>query len=221
LPDPVDEGDLILHGSHLFDRVEELHKGKVEKEEDKMVLSVGREYLRRVHKYIEKTTDFKILPDLCRDSEHLNSTKRWEIRIRPTKQSRFISWLSTDGQQEKQSAAQPDQIQQAKNTKQNDPITIQSNSTHENVTDAPIEIDHRNDFETKREEYYKHVGNNFARLLMKKYRKEKLEKEEIDYLDHWIGEESIHWGMMGIYCHEGENVEEITKRIGTFIEEKQ
>jgi len=258
LPDPIDEGDLILHGSHLFDRVEELHKTKVETEEDKMILSVGRDYLRRVHEYIKKTPDFKILPDLCRDSDHLNSTKRWEIRIRPTifvsETVTYIEWVfgpSTDGQQQKQSAHQPDQIQgaPAKNTKQNDPIVFPSNSTHENVTDTPsnstdivtdtpivlpsnsshenvtdfpmIDMNRKDDFETKRDEYYKHVGNNFAHLLLKKYRKEKLDKEEIDYLDHWSNEESIHYGMMGIYCHEGENIEEITKRMGILIDEKQ
>jgi len=226
LPNPVDEGDLMLHGSHLYDRVEELHKGKVEKEEDKMILSVGREYLRHVHDYIKKTPDFKILPDLCRDSVHLNSTtKRWVIRIHPSKQRwSEIFGSSNDGQQEKQPAAQNEQAKvdasQSKSNKQNDPI-VPSNSTHENATDAPIEMMNRkDDFEAKREEHYKRVGDNFAHLLLKRYKKEKLEKEEIDYLAHWVGDESIHYGMMSIYCHEGENVEEITKRIGTFIEEK-
>jgi len=188
---------------------------------DKMVLSVGREYLRRVHEYIKKTPEFQILPVLCRDSERLNSTKRWEIRARP--QSRFAVDIfeSTDGQQEKQ-PTQNEQPQndaiQPKDTKQNDPI-VPSNSTHENATEIPIEAG--KNFEVIDREFYNRMGDNFARVLLKRYRNEKLEKEEIEYMDRWLCEESVHYGFMGIYCHEGENVEELTKRIGTFlIEEK-
>jgi len=231
LPDPVDEGDLMLHGSHLFDRVEELHKAKVDKDEDKMVLSVGREYLRRVHKYIEKTTDFKVLPVLCRDSERMsNSSERWEIRILPGKQTRFNPWgFATDGQTQKQQTEQVQATKQqndappSKETKQNDPI-LPSNSTHElNVTEnsnaTEISKDH-SQFDTIRKEYYKRMGDNFGRLLMKRYRKEKLEKDETEWLARWVSDESIHYGMMSIFCHEGENVKDITKRIATFINEK-
>jgi len=236
LPDPVDEGDLMLHGSHLFDRVEELHKAKVEKDEDKMVLSVGREYLRRVHKYIEKTTDFKVLPVLCRDTERMeNSSDRWEIRILPGKPSRFNPWgsFATDGQTQKQQSTQTEQqatkqqndAPPSKETKQqNDPI-VSSNATHElngtensNATDI-FSKDH-SEFDTIRKEYYKRMGDNFGRLLMKRYRKEKLEKEETEWLARWVSDESIHYGTMSIFCHEGENVKDITKRIATLINEK-
>jgi hypothetical protein len=240
LPDPDNEGDLMLHGAHLFDRVEELRKGKLEKDEDKMVLSVGREYLRRVHKFIEKTTDFKILPVLCRDSERMNSTDRWQIRLRPT-QTSFGNWLvdffrgasSTDSQPEKQTvqveqgqtAKQQNDATQTKETKQNDPI-VPSNSTHENVTEnvnATVVVPTKfgKNFEAVNDEYYERMGDNFARILMKRFRKEKLEQEETDYLARWSSDESIHYGMMGIYCNEGENVKELTKRISTFIDEKQ
>jgi len=237
LPDPDNEGDLMLHGAHLFDRVEELHKGKVEKDEEKMILSVGREYLRRVHKYIEKTTDFKITPVLCRDSERLNSTKRWEIRSRVAQRGSgnwfidFFQGSSTDGQPEKQPTQSQDTKQQndatpSKNTKQqNDPI-VPSNSTHENATEnansteIPVVKPGKN-FEVLNREYYNRMGDNFARVLLKRYRKEKMEKEEIEYLERWSSEESVHYGFMGIYCHDGENVKELTKRISTLIEEKQ
>jgi len=213
LPDPDNEGDLILHGAHLFDRVEELHKGKLEKDEDKMILSVGREYLIRVLKYIEKTTDFKILPELCLDSRRLNSTKRWEIRIRPGEEGLWlppwsypsppVSKRSTDNQENP-----PIQSEQAQ-----DPI-VPSNSIHENGTETD------GNFEVVNEEFYKRMGDNFARLLLKKYRKEELEMEFLEYLERWSSEESVHYGFMGIYCHEGENVEEIRKRISTFLDEK-
>jgi len=237
LPDPDNEGDLMLHGAHLFDRVDELRKGKSDKDEDKMVLSVGREYLRRVHKYIEKNTDFKILSVLCRDSERLNSTDRWEIRLHPQKRPQFV-FPSTDGQTEKQST-QTEQVQgtkqqkqndatQTKDTKQNDPIVASNNSTHENATenanvnatDAHVGKE-RPTFETINKEYYERMGDNFARVLMKRFRKEKMEKEETQYLERWVSDESIHYGMMGIYCHDGENVKELVKRINTLIEEKQ
>jgi len=233
LPDPIDEGDLMLHGAHLFDRVEELHKGKLDKEEDKMILSVGREYLRLVHKYIEKNTDFKIPSVLCRDSDRMNSTDRWEIRLQPGKQQ-FNAWFNTDGQTqqkqqtEQQATKQQNDAAQSKETKQNDQIVPSNNSTHENVTEnlnatesssVPSSKDHPN-FETIRKEYYKRMGDNFARVLLKRYRKEKLEKEETEYLNRWVADESIHYGMMGIFCHDGENVKDITKRLATVINDK-
>jgi len=221
LPDPDNEGDLMLYGHRLFVRVEELYKNQLDKDEDKMILSVGREYLRRVLEFIQKTTDFKISPVLCGDSERLNSTKRWEIRSRPANQRNYGQpWIegfflhpfyfeaAANGEQQND-ASQP------KDTKQNDPI-VPSNSTNATTTDIPVK--ERPNFEAVNKEYYKRMGDNFARVLMKRYRQEKMEQEEIDYLDRWLGEESIHYGMMGIYCHDGQNVEEITKRINTLIE---
>jgi len=235
LPDPDNEGDLMLHGAHLMDRVEELHKHKTDKEEDKMILSHGRDYLRRVHKYIEKATDFKILAVLCRDSERLNSTDRWEIRTLPKDQRLPYPWFgaSTDDQPEKQSAQteqtqtskQQNDAKKAKDAKPIDPIVSSDNSTHENATEdahANNATDlERPNFEAINDEFYKRMGDNFARVLLKRFRKEKLEKEEIEYLNRWTGEESVHYGFMGIYCHDGENVKELTKRISVLIDEKQ
>jgi len=215
LPDPINEGDLMLHGFYFFERVGELRKAKLESDMDKMVLAVGRDYLRRVHKYIEKTPEFKILTVLCRDSERMNSTKRWEIRVRPEHQP-IPAPAASESQDEKQEKPQSDA---PKETKQNDPI-VPSNATHENVTEAPISPKFET-YEIERVKFYERMGDNFARLLLKRYRKEKLEKEEIDYLDRWLNEESVHYGLMGIYCRDGENVKEITKRIVTFIDEKQ
>jgi len=219
LPDPINEGDLMLHGAHILDRVEELRKKKLDNDMDKMIVSVGREYLRRVHEYVKKTTDFKILPDLCRDSERLNSTKRWEIRLRPIAEIPRVRpnrATPTDGKSEKQIA---------KDTHQNDPI-VPFNTTHENATDN-VNVTTENgtmnlveNFETRREDHYERMGENFARVLLKRYRKEKLEKEESEYLERWVSDESVHYGMMGIYCHNGENIKEITKRIKTVVDEK-
>jgi len=254
LPDPDNEGDLMLHGSQLMDRVEELHKGKVEKEEDKMILSVGRDYLRRVHKYIEKATDFKILPVLCKDSEHLNSTTRWVIRSLPKNHQSFLDWFqsvfasrsfSTDEEPEKQSAQgeqgtkgtkQQQDATQSKGAKQQNDSVAQSDSEHENVTENATEnvntteIAHGNNnngtkerpnFEKINKEFYKSMGDNFARMLMKRYRKEKMDKEETEYLNRWNSDEAVHYGFMGIYCHDGENLKDLIKRISTLIDEKQ
>jgi len=76
-------------------------------------------------------------------------------------------------------------------------------------------------FEVLVKQYNQRIGDNFARLLMKRYRKEKLEQEEIDYLARWLSDESIHYGMMGIYCDDGQNLDDLTKRIRVLIEEKQ
>jgi len=96
-----------------------------------------------------------------------------------------------------------------------------SNLTNENVTDAPIVKPSRDTYEEKRIEFNERMGSNFARLLLRKYRKEKLIDEETKYLDQWLEEESIHFGVMAIYCHDGENIKETIKHITTFIDEKQ
>lgn len=59
LPDPRNEGDLMLHGSHFFDRVEELRKTKPENDVDKMILAFGRNFLGKAKKYLEANPDFK------------------------------------------------------------------------------------------------------------------------------------------------------------------
>jgi hypothetical protein len=82
MPDPDSEGDLMLHGAEIYDRVDELHKTKVEDEADKSILAHGREYLRRVAKWFDDNADMKIMPVLCRDSRTLNGTvNRWRMEI--------------------------------------------------------------------------------------------------------------------------------------------
>jgi len=236
----------MLHGDYLFDRLETLQKSKIEKDEDKMIVSVGREYLRRVHQYIEKVSDYKIPSILCRDSDRMNSADRWQIRLLPPKDQRGIGedilnffidpigtiFGSTDDQPETQSI-QTEKVRivkreqnganQAKDVKQDDPI-VSSNTTHDNATEstnstqAPKKLSR---FEVLVKQYNQRIGDNFARLLMKRYRKEKLEQEEIDYLARWLSDESIHYGMMGIYCDDGQNLDDLTKRIRVLIEEKQ
>jgi len=197
----------MLYGLHLYDRVEHLNKAILDRDEKFyiMILSVGREYLRRVHQYLENTTDFRISSELCRDSEHINSSKRWEIRFCPEKPRRDDQ-LSIDNQS-------------ATDQKQNDPI-ISSGFVHDNATNAQVDTNRNDDFEMKRKDHYKSLGDNFACLLMKRYRQEKLEKEEIDYLDRWSSDESMHWGVMSIYCHHGQKVDELIKRISSWIDEK-
>jgi len=257
LPEPDNEGDLMWYGIQLMDRVEELHKSNSSKDCDKMLLSVGREYLRRVQKYIKETPEFKIMPILCRDSERLNSSKRWEIRVRPKNQRGFVDWFSspcfplfcsTDEQTETKSVQKRETapIVQANSTNENKTEKViakretdnstfdlaNSTTTHENVTEAPIEVIEvieiieipakgAPNFEVVNKVYYRSMGENFGRVLMKKYRQQKLEQEEIDYLNRWSSDESIHYGLMGIYCHEGENLEDISKRISVLIEEQQ
>jgi len=191
-----------------------------------MILSVGREYLRRVHKYIEKVTDFKIVAALCRDSERMNSTKRWEIRSLPKNHQCGQFCLNTDDQPQKQTAQQTEESETSK--QQNDQIVSSNNATHENATEdvnntnsTEIRDKEPKSFESIQNEFYQVMGDNFARILMKRFRKEKLDKEETEWLNRWNSEEAVHYGWMGIYCHDGENVKDLTKRISTLIEEKQ
>jgi len=210
-----------------------------------MIVSVGREYLRRVHQYIEKVTDFKFPSILCRETAaRMNLPDRWQIRLLQPKDQRGVGEIlnaflntnifgSTDDQIETQQSSiqQTEKVQivkrheqndanQAKEAKQDDSIM----STHDNATEsntttqAPKRL---SQFEVLNKQYNQRIGDNFARLLMKRYRQEKLEQEEIDYLARWVSDESIHYGMMGIYCDDGENIDDLIKRIRVLIEEKQ
>jgi len=240
LPDFRNEGDLMLLGSHYFDRVEELRKAKVENDVDKMILSFGRNYLRKAQKYLEATPDFKIPVALCKDSRDLNSTRRWEIRIQPEHQPVGDNKEQPEQANKEKQPAQAEQQQKPQNdapaqdtkTPQNDvkPVADKkdeklpaSNATEAvNATEAPISVPkpEHDSFEAQRGDWYRRMGENFARLLMKRYRKETLIAEENEYLDSWLEDDSIHYAVMGIYCHEGENVKEILKKIATYVEEK-
>jgi len=199
-----------------------------------MIVSVGREYLRLVHEYIENTTDFKIPSILCRDSDRINSTDRWEIRLRPKTQRGFgaddkflkLAELVTGAKVGANSVLgstddQPEKVQIVKREQNDSNRTITDPIVPSNSTIALASNKEQPKFEVVQKEYNKRIGDNFTRLLMKRYRKEKLEREEIDYLARWLSDESIHYGMMGIYCDDGENFEDIKKRIRVLIEEKQ
>jgi len=282
LPDPSNEGDLILHGAYFFDRVGELRKAKSDNDVDKMILTVGRNFLRRAHKYLESTPDFKIPPVLCRDTRHLNSTKRWQIRIEgETQPTTIVASENQDQNQEnkqqaqneqqqqnkqqqqqqqndapqstsnnKQQQQQPQQQQQQQNDapqnnnnnkqqQQNDEQSSKNggkskqqaddaikkgfnnnnNNTNENATNQQQE--RLNTYEGQEEDFYERMGSNFARLLLKQYRKEQMIPEETQYLDRWLDEEAVHYGVVGIYCQEGENVKDIVKQLNVYIDEKQ
>lgn len=241
LPDPHSEGDLMLHGSHFYDRVEELRKGKLDNDVEKMILSYGREFLRKAHKYLEATPDFKVPAVLCRDSRDLNSSRRWEIRIQPEQQpagdnkeqEQAKDKQQVQGEQQpkpqndapaqeteaQENDAKPAQPKQAKPA--NDEKLAASNVTNENVTEVATKAgEHFDTYERQRVDWYRRMGENFARLLMKRYRKETLIAEETQYIERWLDDEAIHFGVMGIYCHEGENVKELVKKIANYVEEK-
>jgi len=208
LPDWRNEGDLILQAVHFYTRVGELRKQKSENEFDKMILSYGREFLRRAHAYLTKTPDFKILPILCRDSRNLNSTKRWEIRVQPELQQQV------NGEQEKKvegDAAVPP-------TQEIDSTKPKSNVSHENITSF---VQPQQSYQVRLENFYDHMGDNFARLLLRKYQKQTLTTEETEYMERFLNEEAVHFGVMGIYCHQGENVANIVKELASYIDEKQ
>jgi hypothetical protein len=254
-PDPRSEGDLILHGSHLFDRVEELRKAKPENDVDKMILSVGRDFLRKCHKYLEATPDFKIVPALCRDSRELtnNGTRRWEIRLQPEHQPAAVAGEEKKEEANKDNKQQPEQpkpqndatatktkrdaAKKEEEKKDKDaskdspkPDEPKGNSTEANGTDpaipkpesdAPREGDRdRDNYEARRRDFYSRTGDNFARLLLKSWRKEKLSEEERAFVEDWSNEEAIHYGTMGIYCQQGENVKELIKKIKEIVDEK-
>lgn len=244
LPEPADEGDLMLHGSLFYDRVEELRKAKVEKEEEKMILSVGREFLRRVHKYLEATPDFKIPAVLCHDSRiALNSSRRWELRVRPQpgaipanddvkpQNDTIKAENETVKAQNETVKPQNDTVKPQNDTPiettkqekpQNDALAASKPKTNvvvENATESPITKPAS--FEARRADFYERMGENYVRLLLKKFRKEVLIEEETEYIEQWLNDEAIHYGAMGIYCHEGENLKEIVKKLSLYIDEKQ
>jgi len=78
----------------------------------------------------------------------------------------------------------------------------------------------KDSYEVRRREFYRRVGENFARLLMKEYRKESMVQEETEYLARWIADEAVHYGAVAIYCNENENVKEIKKNLAIYLEEK-
>lgn len=238
LPDPVSEGDLMLHGSISYDRVRALHKGKLEDDVDKMILAHGRLFLRRVSKFFDDNAEFKIMPILCRDSRNLNATNnRWRIEIPKVQQADQNEGAQKDSPVPK--SEKSDKAEKAEDQPRN--VTVQSNQTEittvlpssekpsEKPTDKPSttlkpEIEKPNQekdtYEVRRRDFYRQVGSNFARLLMREYRKEALITEESEYLARWIADEAVHYGAVAIYCNEGENVKEIKKQLVTYLEEK-
>jgi len=246
MPDVYSEGDLMLHGSISFERVRALHKVKLEEEADKMILAHGRLFLRRVSKYFDDNTDFKIMPILCRDSRNLNSTfNRWRIefpKVQATpaietketvqrdsplpKDSNFT--LSNETVEtttsEKPSTEHPLSTEKFFSTDKPLSTTekpfLSSSSVKPEIDIKPNQEKDKDTYEFRRREFYRLVGNNFARLLMKEYRKESLILEETEYLARWIADEAVHYGAMAIYCNENENVKEIKKQLVVFLEEK-
>jgi len=252
LPDVLSEGDLMLHGRISFDRVRDLHKAKLEEDVDKMILAHGRLFLRRVSKFFDDNTDFKIMPILCRDTRNLNGTNnRWRIDI-PKEQTPAVE----AGKQQPQGANAPiqrdaplpkdkaDKVDEPRNNATLFNETEASTSTvapssekptdkpsSEKPTDKPSgsttlkpEIEKaeegKDSYEVRRREFYRRVGENFARLLMKEYRKETMVQEETEYLARWIADEAVHYGAVAIYCGENENVKEIKKNLAIYLEEK-
>jgi len=290
MPDPVSEGDLMLHGSISFDRVRDLHKAKVEDETDKMILAHGRQFLQRVSKYFDDNADLKIMPVICKDSRTLNSTNnRWRIEIPKQAAPAEPKQAAKEGKQRDSPLPKDKQADSKKAEKVNDqPISnnLTSSNETENVTttlapisssegpassserplstserpiasssdrplssssdrpssekpaeksstEKPVEkssttlkpeiekpVAEKETYETRRREFNRQVGTNFARLLMREYRKEELSKEETEYLARWVNDEAVHYGALAIYCNEGENVQEIKKQLVAFLEEK-
>lgn len=170
---------------------------------------------------------------MCRDSRELNSTRRWEIRIHPEQQPAGDNKEQPEQANKEKQPAQGEQQPKPQNDAPVDPKNDvkprpdaklpASNATEPvNATEAPISIPkpEHEVYEVQRGDWYRRMGENFARLLMKRYRKETLIVEENEYLDRWLEEEAIHYGVMGIYCQEGENVKEILKKITSYAEEK-
>jgi len=231
LPDPMCEGDLILHGRHMFDRVRDLYKIKVvEDDVDRMILARGRTLLRRISKFLDETPEFKILSVLCRDSRTLNTSNRWRIEIpkeQPIEQAKAPLARDQPIPKEKQApaaapVAQAAQAAPATVEESKDNATISENNTAAAELPRPKEKenDRADSYESRRRDFYKQVGANFAHLLMKEYRKEQMIGEENEYLTRWISDEAVHYGAVGVYCNEGENVKEIKKQLTSFLEEK-
>lgn len=255
MPDPLSEGDLMLHGSISFDRVRALHKVKLEDEVDKMILAHGRLFLRRVSKFFDENGDFKIMPILCRDSRNLNSTNnRWRIEIpkvqqqaapAEAKEAVAVAQVQRDSPLPKDKQEKADDQARNNLTLSNEtesttttvspssekPSSSQAFSSSEKSTSSQAfsttlkpEIEQnaqdKDTYEVRRRDFYRLVGSNFARLLMREYRKETLAQEETEYLARWIADESVHYGAVAIFCNEGENVKEIKKNLVIYLEEK-
>lgn len=246
LPDPYSEGDLMLHGSISFDRVRDLHKGKLEDDVDKMILAHGRLFLRRVSKFFDDNADIKIMPILCRDSRELNGTiNRWRIEIPKIPQAAPAAPAAAENKENKENKEigqrdepindiKPDN-ETSENETTSDVSTFLPSSSTFSPSSSPssdkplsttvkptleVKPEDKDTYEVRRRDFYRQVGANFARLLMKEYRKEALIKEETEYLARWVADEAVHYGAVAIYCHEGENVKEIKKQLVTFLEEK-
>jgi len=261
LPDVLSEGDLMLHGRISWDRVRELHKAKLEEDVDKMILAHGRLFLRRVSKFFDDNSDFKIMPILCKDSRNLNGTNnRWRIEIpkeqSPPAQAAPVAAEAAKAPQQGQAEAAkaPQQAAPAAASQRDSPLpkdkvdeprnngslsneTIDVNATtvapsSEKPTDKPSAVasttlkpeiekpDEKDSYEVRRRDFYRRVSENFARLLMKEYRKETMAQEETEYLARWIADEAVHYGAMAIYCNENENIKEIKKNLVVYLEEK-
>jgi hypothetical protein len=247
LPDPLSEGDLMLHGSICYDRVRALHKAKIEDDVDKMILAHGRSLLRRVSKFLDENGDFKIIPLICRDSRNLNSTtSRWRIEIpkepvsrrasrdakvvekpddKPklaenvTDAPRNVTELPRNATEDKNETTTIVPVTQNLGNASTAAPAPSNATTAKPAADAPaVEKD---TFETRRRDFYRLVGANFARLLLKEYRKEALITEEVDYLVRWVGDEAVHFASMAIYCNEGENIKEIKKQLAILLEESK
>jgi len=265
LPEVLSEGDLMLHGRISWDRVRELHKAKLEEDVDKMILAHGRLFLRRVSKFFDDNTDFKIMPILCKDSRNLNATNnRWRIEIPKEQPQAAPAASSPDAAKAPQAAAAApadakaapqaapaasqrdsplpkDKVDEPRNNGSLSNETIDTNATttvapsSDKPTDKPSsdkpaasttlkpEIEkpeEKDSYEVRRRDFYRRVGENFARLLMKEYRKETMSHEETEYLARWVADESVHYGAMAIYCNENENIKEIKKNLVVYLEEK-
>lgn len=273
LPDPQSEGDLMLHGSISFDRVRALHKQKLDDDVDKMILTHGRVFLRRVQKFLDDTNDFKIIPILCRDSRNLNSSVgRWKIEIpkpaqpeqkedqkenvqrdapipkdkadnsshpnatenenvtttiAPASSSQASSLAPSS---EKPTSERPSSEKPSSEKPSSEKPSSEKPSSEKPSSEKPLQQSTtakppvepvQDTYETRRRDFYRQVGANFARLLLREYRKEQLIQEETDYLAHWISDEAVHYGTMAIFCNEGENVKEIKKQLVAYLEEKQ
>jgi len=258
LPDPVSEGDLMLHGAISWDRVRALHKVKLEEDVDKMILAHGRLFLRRVSKFFDENGDFKIMPILCRDSRNLNATNnRWRIEIPKVQPaaSPVVESKENAAPVQRDSPIPKDKQEKADDQARNnltlsnetETTTLLPSSTSDKPSDKPTSqassqstqagqssqafsttlkpeiaqpAQDKDTYEIRRRDFYRQVGSNFARLLMREYRKESMSQEETEYLAYWIADEAVHFGAVSIYCNEGENVKEIKKNLVIYLEEK-
>jgi len=224
LPDPQSEGDLMLHGSISFDRVQALHKQKLEDDVDKATWSHGRQFLRRVQRYFEETSDFRVNPVLCRDSRQLNGTNnRWEIEIphQPEEKDAEKKPVQNDQPQQKEKS---EKIEKADDVPHSNKTSNETETEKPSLKPEPVKTQVNptpESYEAQRNKFYDQVGANFARLLIREHRKEQLSQEETQYLAHWNSDEAVHYGSLAIYCNEGENIKEIKKQLKTYLEDNQ